>query len=101
MKQFKDLMVFLDMTSNNTTELIGYIGAGCLTITLIPQLYHTIKTQRVNDISYGFITLQITTCIFFLIYGLLLKENPLILANSIVLFQLILFLFLKIKYNQS
>jgi len=88
------------MTSENTTELIGYIGAGCLTITLIPQLHHTIKTKRVNDISYGFITLQITTCIFFLIYGILLKEKPLILANGIVLFQLIIFLCLKIKYNQ-
>ena len=88
------------MTPDNTTELIGYIGAGCLTITLIPQLHHTIKTKRVNDISYGFITLQIITCIFFLTYGILLKEKPLILANGIVLFQLIIFLCLKIKYNQ-
>ena len=85
--------------SGKVTETIGYCGAACLTISLIPQLAHTIKTKRVEDISYGFISLQILTCILFLIYGIMLLENPLIIANGIVLLQLLIFLGLKIKYN--
>ena len=80
-------------------EVFGYLGAACLTLTLLPQLYHTIKTKKVQDISYGFIALQILTCILFLIYGIMLKENPIIIANGVVCIQLFIFLGLKIKYN--
>jgi MtN3 and saliva related transmembrane protein len=87
------------MENKSLAETFGYCGATCLTISLIPQLVHTLKTKRVSDISYGFISLQILTCILFLIYGILLLEKPLIIANGIVLFQLLIFLGLKIKYN--
>ena len=87
------------MLNKDITEVIGYCGAACLTISLIPQIVHTIKTKRVSDISYGFISLQILTCILFLIYGIMLLEKPLIIANGIVLLQLLLFLGLKLKYN--
>jgi MtN3 and saliva related transmembrane protein len=81
-----------------STEIVGYLGAGCLTITLLPQLYHTIKTKKVDDISFGFIALQIITCILFLIYGIMLKEKPLIIANSLVGIQIIIFLGLKLSF---
>ena len=87
------------MDSENVAETFGYLGATCLTISLIPQLVHTIKTKRVSDISYGFISLQILTCILFLIYGIMLLEKPLIIANGVVFVQLLIFLGLKIKYN--
>jgi len=84
-----------------STEIVGYLGAGCLTITLLPQLYHTIKTKKVDDISFGFIALQIITCILFLIYGIMLKEKPLIIANSIVGIQIIIFLGLKLLFRKK
>lgn len=80
-------------------EIFGYLGAVFLTITLLPQLYLTYKTKKIDDLSYGFIGLQILTCIFFLVYGILLNAAPLMLANSIVLFQLCLLGGLKIKYT--
>ena len=83
----------------NLSEIIGYLATFFLVITLIPQLFHTIKTKKVDDISYIFITLQIITCLLFLTYGIMIYKNPLIIANSIVLFQVILFLGLKLKYS--
>ena len=83
----------------NLSEIIGYFATFFLVITLIPQLFHTIKTKKVDDISYVFITLQIITCLLFLTYGIMIYKNPLIVANSIVLFQVLLFLILKIKYS--
>ena len=80
-------------------EIFGYIGAVFLTITLLPQLYLSFKTKKIDDLSYGFIGLQILTCIFFLVYGVLLNAVPLMLANSIVLFQLCFLFGLKIKYT--
>jgi len=87
------------MVNKDIAEVIGYLGAACLTITLIPQIIHTIKTKRVSDISYGFICLQILTCILFLIYGIMIIEKPIIIANGVVFLQLLLFLGLKIKFN--
>ena len=84
-----------------SAEIVGYLGAGCLTITLLPQLYHTIKTKKVDDISFGFIALQIITCILFLIYGIMLKEKPLIIANSLVGIQIIIFLGLKLLFRKK
>ena len=52
------------------TELFGYLGAATLIVTLIPQLYLTMKTKKVDDLSFGFVCLQELTCIFFLIYGI-------------------------------
>ena len=86
--------------SYQTTEIFGYLAAATLLSTLIPQLVKTIKKKKVDDISYVFVFLQVLTSIFFLIYGLLLKENPLIIANSLLLIQTLLMLFLKITYTK-
>ena len=86
--------------SYQTTEIFGYLAAASLLATLIPQIIKTIKKKKVDDISYVFVFLQVLTSIFFLIYGLLLKENPIIIANSLLLTQTILMLGLKIKYSK-
>lgn len=87
--------------SYQTTEIFGYLAAATLLSTLIPQIIKTIKKKKVDDISYVFVFLQVLTSIFFLIYGLLLKENPLIIANSLLLCQTLLMLSLKIFYNNK
>lgn len=87
--------------SYQTTEIFGYLAAATLLSTLIPQLVKTIRKKKVDDISYVFVFLQVLTSIFFLIYGLLLKENPLIIANSLLLVQTLLMLGLKIVYSNN
>lgn len=81
------------------TELFGYLGVATLIVTLVPQLYLTMRTKKVNDLSFGFLCLQELTCIFFLIYGIKIDAVPLIVANSIVGTQGVLLLFLKIVYS--
>lgn len=87
--------------SYQTTEIFGYLAAATLLSTLIPQLVKTIRKKKVDDISYVFVFLQVLTSIFFLIYGLLLKENPLIIANSLLLVQTLLMFVLKIVYSNN
>lgn len=87
------------MSQNTIKDILGFSAAFCLIITLIPQLYYTWKTKKANDISYGFLCLQITTCILFLSYGILLNELPIIIANCLVLSQSFLLFFFKIKFS--
>ena len=42
-----------------SAEIVGYFGAFFLTITLIPQLRHTIKTKKVDGLSSWFLYFDI------------------------------------------
>lgn len=88
------------MTQYYKKDILGYSAAFCLVITLLPQLYFTWKTKKAEDISYGFLGLQIITCLLFLTYGILLEEIPLIAANSLVITQSISLLIMKIVYSR-
>jgi len=85
--------------NDNITQTFGYLGASTLIITLLPQIYLTYKTKKVENLSLGFLCLQELTCILFLIYGIMLKEIPLIVANSLVGLQGISLLSMKIMYK--
>jgi MtN3 and saliva related transmembrane protein len=85
--------------SETTIQVFGYLGAMTLIITFIPQLYLTYKTKKVENLSLIFLCLQELTCILFLIYGIMLKEIPLIVANLLVGIQGTSLLCMKIMYK--
>tara|TARA_B100000123_G_C25562892_1_gene354872 strand:+ start:306 stop:584 length:279 start_codon:yes stop_codon:yes gene_type:complete len=82
-------------------DIFGFLGAFFLTVTLLPQLYHSYKEKKMDDISKGFLAIQVLTCSCFLTYGILLKEVPLILANIIVLGQTFVLIFFKINFSSK
>lgn len=79
---------------------IGYIGGALLIITLFPQIHQTYKTKKTRDISLLFMFLEIITCIFFFTYGIIIEENPIIMANSVVLIELFLLLYAKLYFKE-
>ena len=83
-----------------TSDIIGYLASTCLIVTLLPQIYHTLKTKRVDDISYLFLMFQLLTCALFLSYGILINQNPLIIANSLVGTQVIIMCCLKYSFSK-
>jgi MtN3 and saliva related transmembrane protein len=88
-----------ELIDKKTITTVGYIGAVLLDITLLPQLYKTFKSKQTRDISIYFMFLQIITCILFLIYGILLNETPIMMANSILMLELLVLLYAKILYS--
>jgi MtN3 and saliva related transmembrane protein len=81
-------------------QIIGYVAAVSLTMTLLPQLIQTYKTKEVNDISIAVIVMNLCTSLLFLVYGILLKQIPIILANCILILQNIILLSFKIIYTK-
>ncbi len=82
-------------------NITGYIGAGLLSITLIPQIYQTFKSKKTRDLSLLFLIFQMTTCSFFFIYGLILNEIPIIFSNIIVFCQLVSLILAKIYIKED
>ena len=68
-------------------------------MTLLPKIHKTYRQKKMDDFSYGFFSIQVLTCICFLIYGILLEAVPLIIANSIVLSQTFVLINFKVRYS--
>lgn len=79
--------------------ILGLAAALCTTTAFAPQAWKVLKTRRTEDLSlemYIIFTLGIT---LWLIYGILIKDIPIIVANVITFLFAITILILKLKYK--
>jgi len=79
--------------------LLGYIAAFCTTFAFIPQVIQTLRTQNTESISLGMYSLLVFGIFLWLIYGLLVKDFPIIVANGVTLSLASTILSLKIKHT--
>ncbi len=79
--------------------IIGLIAAICTTLSFAPQAIRTLKTQRTKDLSLAMYLILTIGVFLWLVYGLLVKDLPLIIANAITLLFTYSILLLKIKYK--
>jgi MtN3 and saliva related transmembrane protein len=92
--------VFLQQESRMDLIIaLGLFGAMLTTISLLPQLIKVLKTRSTKDISAGMFVLFGTAFCVWLIYGILIGDIPLIIANSFAIVQAITILTLKIIYK--
>jgi len=82
-------------------DIIGYIAALLTTISFLPQAIHTYKTKSVEDISLGMYSTFTFGVLLWLIYGIIIKNIPIILANTVTGSLSILILYLKIKHTRN
>ena len=82
-----------------TITIIGLVAASFTTICLLPQLVKVWKTKSTKDISTGMFTMYCIGVLLWFVYGIYLKDVPIILANSLAFIQGLMILLLKIKYK--
>jgi len=80
-------------------EIIGFTAAVVGTSLMLPQVIKTIKTKKVDDISFGMLLLYFFNCLLWLIYGALIRAWPVIICNFLALLISIFQLILKWKYS--
>lgn len=78
---------------------IGFAAAFCTTFSFVPQALQVIKTRETKAISLPGYIFFWTGIFCWLIYGVLLGDYPLIIANVITLTFVSIILALKIKYG--
>ena len=69
----------------NVTTLIGLIAGVFTTLAFLPQVIKTWRTRSTEDLSAGTFTLFCTGVLLWLLYGILINDLPVILANSVTL----------------
>lgn len=67
----------------NWTDSIGFIAAALTTASFVPQAWKIIRYRKVKDLSFTMYAMMFTGQGGWLIYGLLIQDFPLILANII------------------
>ena len=81
------------------TTLIGLIAAICTTCSFLPQVIKIWRSKKTKDVSLLMYAILTTGLFLWLIYGFILKDFPLILANSMSLTLSTCVLLLKIRHG--
>jgi MtN3 and saliva related transmembrane protein len=78
-------------------NIIGLTAAAMGGISLFPQVLKVLKTKSTKDISREMILILAGSIFLWLVYGILLENLPIIIANFFGFIQALIILFFKIK----
>jgi MtN3 and saliva related transmembrane protein len=67
------------------TETIGFAAAACTTLAFIPQALRVWRTRSAEDISLAMYLVLVTGVMLWIVYGLRIHSQPLIVANTVTL----------------
>ncbi len=79
--------------------LIGLVAATATTTALFPQVFKSWRTKQTGDLSLLMYVLLGSGAFLWLVYGAIISDLPLILANAVSLVAVASMLFLKIRYG--
>lgn len=85
----------------NSVSIIGFVAACCTTFGFFPQLVKIVKTKKGDDISFAMYFVMILGIILWEIYGLAIKDWPIIFANIVSLLFTMSILILKVYYSRT
>ena len=78
------------------------MAAGSISaITFLPQVIKTWKSRSAGDISLLTFTFATTSVVMWLIYGIILRDIPIIYTNSLVLICSVIMLYFKFRFRKK
>lgn len=80
-------------------SILGSVAGILTTIAFIPQVIKVIKTKSTKDISLWMYILFVLGVLCWAIYGIMLKEAPIIAANITTFLLALITIGYKIKYK--
>ncbi|HEY4884708.1 MAG TPA: SemiSWEET transporter [Myxococcales bacterium] len=82
-------------------DLLGLLAGALTTIAFVPQLLKLYATKSGKDVSARMFLIFSTGVILWLLYGILIRSAPIIIANSLTLLMSLIILALKLRYSRS
>ncbi|MFC1768050.1 SemiSWEET transporter [Candidatus Margulisiibacteriota bacterium] len=78
---------------------MGISAAFLTTISFLPQIIKAYKSKETKDLSLMMYLIFSSGVLLWLVYGIMLGETPIIIANSIAFIFGVFILSLKVKYG--
>jgi MtN3 and saliva related transmembrane protein len=82
-------------------EWVGYAAGTLTTIAFVPQVLHVWKTKRADDLHIGTLVIFTVGVALWVVYGIAVRELPVILANAVTLVLQCAIIFLKVRYGRA
>ncbi len=80
-------------------SILGFIAGALTTLSFVPQVHKAWRTRRCEDLSYGMLLTFGLGVVSWLVYGLLLRAAPIIVANAVTLTLIVALLIMKSRYR--
>ena len=81
-------------------DLVGSLAACLTTASFLPQAWLSFKTRDVSGVSLGMYSVFTVGVALWLVYGLLLRAWPIVIANTITLGLALAILTMKLVYGR-
>ena len=81
------------------TTILGIIAALLVNIAFFPQFLKSWKTKKTDDISMAMYVVYTAGVVLWLIYGIIIKNLPIILSDTIGLVLVSSVLYMKVRYG--
>lgn len=82
------------------SDILGYTAATLTTASFLPQAWRTYRTKDVSGISLRMYTTFTVGIAVWLAYGVVLKEVPMMVSNSLSLLLACAVLAMKLRYGR-
>jgi MtN3 and saliva related transmembrane protein len=82
-----------------TITTIGYVAGFLTTLSFVPQVIRAYRTRSVNDLSWVWLSVFMAGLLGWLTYGLILRDWPMILANTITISLCVVLMYMKARYR--
>ena len=89
------------LPSMEIQDFIGYTAATLTTASFVPQAWKTFRSRDVRGISLGMYALFTSGVALWLVYGLILGDVPITLANAITLALALAVLVMKLRFRDK
>lgn len=86
--------------SPTIVNVIGFIAGSLMAITMVPQIIKSLKTKKVEDISFLMLIIYVISAFLWMIYGILIKSLPVAITDGFALCVSSVQLLIKIKYTK-
>lgn len=83
----------------NIVQLLGLTAGSLTTIAFLPQVIKTWKSRSAKDLSLGMFSLFCLGVVLWLIYGIMVRDVPVIAANLLTLMLASTLLFFKLRFK--
>jgi MtN3 and saliva related transmembrane protein len=81
-------------------QWLGILAGVLTTVSFLPQVMKTWKSRSAKDLSLGMFLIFSLGIALWLVYGILINDLPVILANMVTLVLSLTLLFFKFRFKQ-
>jgi len=81
------------------TLIIGILAGTLCTVSFVPQVVKIYRSKDAKSLSLWTFSIFLSGVFLWLIYGILIRELPIIIANFATLILVLLVMLMKIRYK--